>query len=118
VFIVTEHSNGAMLVNGIEVNAREDSRSLLAGIYYGRQSLDPDAEDQHLSAPKPGDLIGMNMGPSLVTAWGVLLAGPGLNPGAPGTLPADGVVCELRCDLGSIHHLAVGLDQPVARSFH
>lgn len=108
IFISTAHATGAMLVNGVEVHPTHGSQSLLAGVYYPRLRLASNEEAS--AAPAPGDLIGIKVREGLVAAYGVLAAGPAPNPDTEGALPSDGVVCELRQDLGSIHSLTVQLD--------
>jgi hypothetical protein len=115
-FISTAHTRDSMLVNGHELHAREPGRSLMAGIFYARRCLGRRGEAG--PAPRPGDLIGMKVREGLVVAYAVLLAGPGLNPRALGSLSSDAVACELRPELGSIHKLSAALDESLLSHLH
>jgi hypothetical protein len=105
--IVTASQEGAMLVNGHELRPRATESgvnvNLLAAVYYPRAvGDDPDAPRRR---PEAGDIVGMKIREDLVAAYEVRLAGPGTNSHAEGLLEPDGIACEFRADLGSVHPL-------------
>lgn len=106
--IVTESQAGALLVNGQELRPREEESGvgLLTAIYYPRQAF---AGQDVRHRPAAGDIVGLQVRHDLIAAYEVRVAGPGSNPGAEGVLEPDGIACEFRPDLGSLHRLVQGL---------